>query len=155
MDDAEPLKSLQGLHESEAHKHVGDERAGAEREASDDSRTALATANGENTGKRDHDGEGTGVESVDDSGEEDGRKCPVRRGGVGLRLDGATGDGNVYHRAFGIVTENLDVLRELAREHGLERNRERRGRRRLDTHRGKRCFSTAATLHLRDGDGRG
>ncbi len=134
VENAQTFKNLQGLHESEAHKHVGDERADAEREASDDARAALAASDGEDAGKRNHDREGARIESVDDSGEEDGRKRPSRRGGGGLRLYGGACNGNVDYRTFGVVAENLDVFRELARKHGLKRDRERRGGRRLDTH---------------------
>ena len=154
MDDAEPLKRLHGLHESEAHQHVGDERSGAERKSAEDSRLALAPADGEDAGERDHDRERARIESVDDSGEEDGRKRPSRRGG-GLRLDGRAGNRDVDYRTFRVVAENLDVLRELARKHGLKRDRESCRRRRLDTHRRERSVRTAAALHLRNGDGRG
>ena len=87
-----------------------------------------SAADGEDAGKGNHDREGARVEPVDDTGENYCRKRPSRRGGGGLRLDGRASNGNVYYRAFGVVAENLDVLRELAREHGLKRNRERRGK---------------------------
>ena len=135
VDDAQTFKSLQGLHESEAHQHVGDERSGAERKSAEDSRLALAPADGEDSGKGNHDRKGTGVESVDNSREDDGRKCPMRRRSCGSTLDGRTSHGNVDYRTFWIVAKNLDVLRELAREHRLEGDRKCRGGTGLDAHR--------------------
>ena len=127
MDDAEPLKRLECLHKPEPHQHICDERPDAEREPADDSRLAFAPTDGEDASERNHDGERTRVESVDNSREDDGRKCPVRRGGGGLRLGGHSSNGNVDHGAFWVVTENPDMLRELARKHWFERDGKRRG----------------------------